>query len=226
MKFAKYIYLRFNREDKLIDSLLISVMVGLVLLITRIIYNHQLTLVFLVWNLILAFIPLFISRAARSIGVFQKPGPILIPAFFLWLIFFPNAPYILTDFYHLKQADNVPFWFDMIIIALFAWNGLMIGFITLKDMQHIVSRNYSQKAGWICTTTAILLGSFGIYIGRFLRYNSWDIFLVPFSLGSDIFKIFICPLQHKAAYGMTIVLTLFLFTSYYNFSRFTEAHKT
>lgn len=226
MKFAKYIYWQFNREDKLIDSLLISVSVGLVLLITRILYSHQLTLVFLVWNLFLAFVPLFISRAVRSIGIFQKPGLISVPVFFLWLIFFPNAPYILTDFYHLKQTDNVPFWFDMIVIALFAWNGLMIGFITLKDMQHIISRKYSPKAGWIFTTVVILLGSFGIYIGRFLRYNSWDIFLVPYSLGSDLFNILIYPLQHRTAYGMTIILTLFLFTSYYNFSRITEAHKT
>jgi len=156
----------------------------------------------------------------------QKPGLLSLSIVFIWLIFFPNAPYIVTDFFHLQQREGIPLWLDLIILAMFSWNGLIIGFLSLKDMQQIITANYGKRYGWTFSIFVLLLGSFGIYIGRYLRYNSWDVFIAPYSLTGDIIKILLHPAQHKSAFGMTIGFSIFLMTSYYNLSRLSENSQT
>jgi uncharacterized membrane protein len=155
----------------------------------------------------------------------QKPGLWSLSIVFIWLIFFPNAPYIVTDFFHLHQREGIPLWFDLLILAMFAWNGLIIGFLSLKDMHQMIAFNYGKKYGWVFTILVLLLSSFGIYIGRYLRYNSWDVFIAPYSLSGDIIKILIHPAQYKSAFGMTIGFSIFLMTSYFNFSMLSDSNK-
>ncbi|HJX70917.1 MAG TPA: DUF1361 domain-containing protein [Bacteroidales bacterium] len=226
MRIFYSIFQYFNRQDKLLTSLLVSIGAAVCLLAARIVYSQQFTFITLIWNLFLAYIPFFLSRTMKNNYQLQKPGLLSLSIAFTWLIFFPNAPYILTDFFHLQEREGVPLWFDLIIIALFAWNGLIIGFLSLKDMQQMIAIKYGEKYGWTFTLLVILLGSFGIYIGRYLRYNSWDVFLAPYSLTTDILKIFLHPLHHKGAFGMTIGMAIFLMTSYYNFSRFYRISET
>jgi uncharacterized membrane protein len=222
MRVLNYIFQRINLHDKLLNSLLVSIGAAICILLARVIYSRQFTFLFLIWNLFLAYIPFFLSRTLKNNNRLQKPGLLSLSIAFTWLIFFPNAPYIITDFFHLYQREGVPLWLDLIIIALFAWNGLIIGFLSLKDMQQMITVKYGKKYGWGITLFVILLGSFGIYVGRYLRYNSWDVFIAPYSLTGDILKIFLHPYQYKSAFGMTFGLAIFLMTSYYNFSRFSE----
>ncbi len=222
MRTVNCVFQKICQQDKLLSSLFISIVAAICLLMARVIYSRQFTFLFLIWNLFLATIPFFLSRTMKNNLRLQKPGLLSLSIAFTWLIFFPNAPYILTDFFHLYQRDGVPLWLDLVIISLFAWNGLIIGFLSLKDMQQMIAARYGKKFGWIFTLLVLLLGSFGIYIGRYLRYNSWDVLIAPHSLTGDILQIILHPYRYKDAFGMTIGLAVFLTTSYFNFSRLSE----
>lgn len=164
---------------------------------------------FLIWNLILAYIPFCITITIKRV----KPKNISFVLFFiLWLLFLPNAPYIITDIFHLKKQTNIPIWFDLLLILSFALNGLLLFFLTVYDMhKHLLTR-ISHKSTSFITLVTLLLSGFGIYLGRFLRWNSWDIISNPKLLLLDITDRFIDPLSHPTTWGVTFGYgILFLF---------------
>jgi len=176
---------------------------------------------YLVWNLFLAAIPFAISSILRN---HAKRLSALILAFgaALWLLFFPNAPYILTDFFHLSNNQAVPGWYDLMVILSFAWNGLVLGFVSLQDMQVKIAKRWGSLFAWGFAFVSLGLGSFGIYIGRYLRWNSWDIVTNPFSLVYDIIPRVLDPLAHPGTWGMTVVFTVFLTLCYLTLVRFSR----
>src|ERR687887_630785 len=154
-----------------------SIVVGLVAF--RVAYTHTADNANLVWNLFLAWIPvgfalLLYDRHVRRAGLATVAGLGL-----LWLLFFPNAPYIVTDFKYLAGSTGREFWFDGALIGTAATTGLLLGFVSLYLLQAIVRRGVGARCGWLFVFAALGLGSFGIYLGRVLRWNSWDIFAPP-----------------------------------------------
>ena len=133
---------------------------------------------FLIWNLFLAWIPFIIAYFTYTATLSRKQIYIVVPlAAFFWLIFFPNAPYILTDFQHLAGTwRDVPVWYDVMLLIWFAITGLMLGMVSLFLMQEVIRREFGRWVGWGFVTIVSLLTSMGVYVGRFLRWNSWDIF--------------------------------------------------
>jgi uncharacterized membrane protein len=133
---------------------------------------------FLVWNLFLAWIPFAIAYITYIASVRRRwLYLIVLASAFLWLIFFPNAPYILTDLQHLSKAGaDAPVWYDVILLAWFAFTGLFLGMVSLFLMQEIVRREFGRWFGWGFVLAVSGLTSIGVYMGRFLRWNSWDIF--------------------------------------------------
>ena len=132
---------------------------------------------FLIWNLFLAWIP-FVIAYVIYVTTIQRRWLYLIVSVsaFLWLIFFPNAPYILTDFQHLSNAGgDIPVWYDVILLIWFAFTGLFLGMVSLFLMQEIVRREFGHWVGWGFVLVVAGLTSIGVYMGRFLRWNSWDI---------------------------------------------------
>ncbi len=132
---------------------------------------------FLVWNLFLAWVPLVFAVAAyvrARHGVDTLVAALLLP----WLLFFPNAPYLLTDFIHLAEGP-APLWYDALMLSAFAWTGLLLGFASLYLVQMILRRAVGSAVAWLCVFGALALSSLGVYIGRFVRLNSWDVFLHP-----------------------------------------------
>lgn len=137
---------------------------------------------FLIWNLFLAWIPFIISYFTYIVRLNRKQIYFAIPvAALLWLIFFPNAPYILTDFQHLARIQwrDLPVWYDVMMLIWFAFTGLLLGIVSLFLMQEIVRREFGRWIGWGFVAAVAGLTSVGIYAGRFLRFNSWDIFSNP-----------------------------------------------
>ena len=134
-----------------------------------------------------------------------------------WLLFFPNAPYILTDLFHLQRNLDMPIWFDLILILSFAWTGLLFGFLSLWDLEKILSTRF--KLVYVRSISILMLfaGSFGIYLGRYLRWNSWDILTEPLNIIYDISDRFINPWQHPRTWGMTIAMFFFLSMMYWSF---------
>jgi uncharacterized membrane protein len=133
---------------------------------------------FLIWNLFLAWIPFLISYVTYAAILNRRQVLILVPiAAFFWLIFFPNAPYILTDFQHLAgNWRDVPVWYDVMLLIWFSFTGLMLGMTSLFMMQEIIRRQFGRWTGWGFVAMVTVLSSSGVYAGRFLRWNSWDIF--------------------------------------------------
>lgn len=137
---------------------------------------------FLVWNLFLAWLPLGMSYLASSSATKRRFIALTLPiAALLWLLFFPNAPYILTDLFHLRHPrENIPIWFDTLLINWFAWTGVLLGVFSLFIMHDIVRKAFGRITGWLFVLVVGTLCGVGIYIGRFLRWNSWDVLFHPF----------------------------------------------
>jgi uncharacterized membrane protein len=135
----------------------------------------------LVFNLGLAWIP-FGAAVLAYLASHKRITFYLIMPFctLVWLIFFPNAPYLLTDFQHLAFTNgSAPLWFDVILMIWFAWTGLLLGIASLYLMQEIVTKTFTPLVGWVFAISATILSSFGVYLGRFLRWNSWDLLYDP-----------------------------------------------
>jgi uncharacterized membrane protein len=142
---------------------------------------------FLVWNLVLAWLPLALALAAKSAaGRWPDRRGWVIACSLAWLCFFPNAPYIVTDLVHLAWRRPPVFWVDLTLILSFALTGLFLGFLSLYVMQSLVARRFGWVVGWIFVTGSAVLAGLGMYIGRFLRWNSWDALLNPVDLARDL----------------------------------------
>ena len=186
--------------------------VSLVLL--RVQYTSKATFIFLLWNIFLAIIPYFISSILVLSFDKKINTPIFVLGFVAWLCFFPNAPYILTDLFHLRPRAGVPFWYDLALILSFAWNGLMLGYASLLDIQMLITRHYNSWLAWAISFGSLILGGFGIYLGRYLRWNTWDVLISPQDLMADITDRVINPFAHPQTFGVTIIFSTFLIIGY------------
>lgn len=183
----------------------------------RFFYTDTKVFLFLNWNLFLAFVPWAIATLVVLSKRLRSSKIMLVVLISVWLLFFPNAPYILTDLFHLRLNSSMPVWFDLTLILSFAWTGLLFGFLSLWDIESVL-RKY-LKNGWVTAISVFLLflGSFGIYIGRYLRWNSWDIMTSPFQLMYDIGDRLVNPFSHPRTWGMTLFMGLFLNILYFSF---------
>lgn len=207
---------KYNRSGETFFLGLMSI-VCFCLSVFRFIYTDTKVFLFLNWNLFLAFIPWLLSSTLILYHGLQKSKVGLTLLVFAWLLFFPNAPYILTDLFHLQMQSTMPIWFDLLLILSFAWVGLLFGFMSLWDIEKILSTRINKKIIPIISAVLLFLGSFGIYIGRYLRWNSWDIISEPFALLYDIGNNIINPFQHLRTWGMTFLMFLFLYMIYWSF---------
>ncbi len=169
---------------------------------------------FLVWNLFLAWIPYWISLSIEKVSRLTGSRLIIGGILISWLLFFPNAPYIVTDLLHLKSRSPIPKWYDLMVLVSFAWTGLMLGFLSLYEIQLFLRKRISAVLSWSLTISAIILCAFGIYLGRFLRWNSWDAITNPTSLLQDITTSLSSPMAYSNTFNITIVFSGFLFLAY------------
>ena len=184
----------------------------------RYVYSDTKNFLFLNWNLFLAFIPWALTSIAILKPALCKSKITIFILLGSWLLFFPNAPYILTDLFHLRLKNlSMPIWFDLVLILSFAWTGLMFGFLSLWDIETILSKSIKHSYMTLISILLLFVGSFGIYIGRYLRWNSWDIITDPFKLIYDIGDRVVNPFGHARTWGMTITMGIFLSIVYLSF---------
>jgi uncharacterized membrane protein len=196
--------------------LMISCCFSILLVFARLIATGYATYLSLIWNLFLAFVPWLISeRLARNVQIIENKWKRTL-VLFIWLLFIPNTFYIITDIFHLDQFDAAPKWFDLLLLFSFAWNGLLFGILSIRRVEMILTIVSKRGFSLLFVGIVMWLNAFGIYVGRYLRYNSWDIILQPFSLFQEIFQVLFHPLQHKMQWGMistwAIFMTLFYIT--------------
>lgn len=175
---------------------------------------------FLVWNLFLAFVPWCISSL---LVMYKTKSRILLTVLIVaWLLLYPNSPYILTDLFHLHKGRVMPMWFDLVLILSFAWTGLMYGFSSLRDIESLLSTYVKRWYVVVLSVVFMFISAFGIYIGRYLRWNSWDIITNPALLMYDIGDRFLHPFQHSRTWGVTIMMGLLLNMMYFSFKYFKQ----
>ncbi len=180
----------------------------------RILHTGRLTFLSMIWNLFLAYLPYAISTWVTA----RQPRPaVRIIALLLWLLFIPNSFYILTDLYHLADGHRntqVPEWFDLSLILSFAWNGLLLGVLSIRHIEKLLIAGASVFWEWLFLYPVMWLNALGVYVGRYLRYNSWDIFINPFQLLADISGMIIHPLRHHYAWDMIFCFSILLTLMY------------
>lgn len=176
----------------------------------RVFFTKTDMFLFLNWNLFLAFIPWALSTIflLKPNIHYRKWYVSLI--FITWLLFFPNAPYILTDLFHLYDDNSVPLWYDLIMILAYAWTGLMFGFVSLFNIETFLRKYISRHIVHFISVFLLFLGGFGIYIGRYLRWNSWDVIQEPFALLYNVTADMSNPFSHPRAYAMTLLMGILL----------------
>jgi uncharacterized membrane protein len=186
------------------------------LVVVRIIYSDTGGYTNLVWNLFLAWIPFVLAYGAYMLSWRKPLMYVVIPVFaFLWLIFFPNAPYILTDLQHLGQYSysvGAPLWYDVVLLIWFSWTGMLLGIVSLNLMQEIIKREIGRLAGWIFVFVVAGTTGIGLYLGRFVRLNSWDLLQKPGKIASSIPQWLDDPSARSV--GFILLYTLFFIFVY------------
>ena len=221
-KIKNFIYR--NRYSLAVFILLnVACIACILLVLARVTYTDSLRHSGLIWNLFLAWIPFILAYFAHAISWRRGWLLYIIIVFtaFLWLIFFPNAPYMLTDLQDLARAGGVgaPLWYDVIIVGWCSWTGMLLGVISLYLMQDIIFRTVGRWAGWIFVFLISAASSFGMYVGRFVRLNSWDILQRPGETAMEILGLVIDPSMRLAAFIILYtVFFLFIFVLLYSFS--------
>lgn len=172
----------------------------------------------LVWNLFLAWIPYVFSVGAAALHrLLPKVGILLVVPGIIWLVFFPNAPYIVTDFLHLEQRPNVPLLYDILLLASFAWTGLFLAIASLRTMQVLVKIYLGNIMSWFFVAVALGLSGLGIYLGRFERWNTWDLLFHFETILKETAKRMLNPMENLRFFGFTVLFTAFLLVCYLTF---------
>lgn len=205
----------FINRFKTFALLSISMAFCIVLLMIRMKLTHSFFYLFLVWNLFLAAIPFAITTYLVSLPKLNKF--VLLVWFSVWLLFLPNAPYIVTDLIHLQLSSPPIIWLDILIVSAFASNGLLLFYLSILDMKQVLKPVLKDRLLNYGIIFILFLSSFGVYLGRFLRYNSWEILSHPEYLITDILNMFAQPYANKHAWLFTLLFGSFLTVGYWMF---------
>lgn len=203
---------------KIPKSILYLLGLAIFLNILRIVLFGNTSFIYILWNIFLAFVPFFIT----SILILNTKKesivkPFFIISFILWLLFLPNAPYVVTDFIHLGRIHSVPIMYDMFLLFASAWVALLMGLASILHMEKIFLLKFSKKVTNIIILIIIFFTGFGVYLGRFLRFNSWDFFISHNSLVSSVWKIFTESNGYANVFGYTLLFFIFIYISYLAF---------
>jgi uncharacterized membrane protein len=210
---------RLRDNNRLYETifLLLSSLFCLLISVFRCIYTGDRLFIFLNWNLFLAFLPWALTSISIVFPKIRNSKIKIALLLISWRLFFPNAPYILTDLIHLRISSRMPIWYDLLLILSFAWTGLLFGFLSLWDIEQILGNFLKPLYTTVISTVLLFIGAFGIYIGRYLRWNSWDVIAEPIGLFYDIGDRFFNPFKYPGSWGMTLFMGLFLNMLYWSF---------
>ncbi len=169
---------------------------------------------FLVWNLELAWIPFVVALVFYDSWRRRRPRWLLVALAALWLLFLPNAPYVVTDLVHLGRIPGAPLWYDGAMIAAFAGTGLLLGLGSVFLVHAVALRTFGARLGWAILVPVLALCSAGVVLGRFARLNSWDALIRPDRLGHFVAAHAADPLASRRALAATVGYAVFLVLAY------------
>jgi uncharacterized membrane protein len=199
-----------RRRALAVGALVLASGFGAALVAFRIAYSGSSDYRNLVWNLVLAWVPFALALAIYDRHRRGVPARRLAVPALVWLLFLPNAPYLVTDFVHLRDETSMPVWFDVALLASFAWIGLLLGFVSVYLVQGVVRRHAGAATGWAFVIATFGACGIGVYLGRYLRLNTWDLVVRPLGVLGDVGA----RLDSPQLVGMSLVTAAFLTVAY------------
>jgi uncharacterized membrane protein len=175
------------------------------LIIARVVYSGTLRYVTMAWNIFLAWIPYILSQYFMDYRTKEKWKQLFL--FATWLVFFPNALYIVTDLVHLQDDTNVPWWYDTMLVFCSSFLGIMLAFVSLSKTEVYLGTFFRRRTVAALVAGILFVASFGVYLGRFHRWNSWDVLNNPIALGLEIFSKIMNPFDNYKAWAITLLFT-------------------
>jgi uncharacterized membrane protein len=177
--------------------------------------NHDGAFGYLPWNLLLAWVALFVALWLEHIlhrSLWSSWYALFVTA--LWLAFLPNTFYMISDFVHIQETTRVDLLYDVVMFSSFIFNGVILGFLSLAVVHWQLTKRVTSKVSAAIIGLVILLCSFAIYIGRDLRWSTWDIVTNPSSLLVDVSDRVLNPREHPQAFTTTISFFVLLTSVY------------
>ena len=203
--------IRITSFEKMLAAFLVFF---LVLLYSRIGYTGRCMYAFLLWNIFLGWLPYWFSK--KALAMRNITGWVFASS---WLLFFPNSLYIITDLIHLESKRDMPIWFDALLVITAAILGILFAFASLYKMEKFFEYRQHKKLTKIAMVGIFFISSFGVYLGRFLRWNSWDVFTNPISLGKEIGFLVLRPIHHYKSWVITVLFTCFFSLLYFTLKK-------
>lgn len=202
-------------RNKFVFSLVGLGAVSAGLLIGRFWATDSMRYVFLLWNIVLAAVsPLlawWLVVRVRAYG-WVKWQQIVLTV--LWVLFLPNSFYLITDLVHLRPNYEASVVYDTILLQSFVLAGLAYGYTSIVLVQTELYKRLSKRTVWAVVSLLFLLSSYAIYLGRFSRFNSWDVIISPAGLIFDVSDSIINPAEHKDTFLVTAVFFVVLLATY------------
>lgn len=205
-----------DRRIAIVASLVLLSLFVLGMLVGRVLYTRTLDNTSIAWNLVLAWVP-FVVALVVYVRASSASVASLVGLSCVWLLFFPNAPYVVTDLKHIGRGGGIPILYDVLLLSAAAWTGLLLGLTSLFLMHGIARRFLGVVNAWAVVVVVLVLSSFGVYLGRVQRWNSWDVFTRPEALLRDATQGL-----HARPLALTVLFTSFLLVTYlvlYSFAR-------
>lgn len=195
---------------------LLAVLCVLETAITFVFYGRLLLHLAMLWNIFLAVLPLLLALGIRYREEARKrlPGTLALGA--VWLVFYPNGPYIITDFIHLNRArfftetfrflPDVDAWLGLLHLTVGIIAGCVAGQLSMYLVHGAVACRLGRAAGWCFVGIVSALSGFAICLGRFMRFNTWDLVARPHILAQRVWESL--GAETFALYAIFAVMTL------------------
>ncbi|MBC8755999.1 DUF1361 domain-containing protein [Kordia sp. YSTF-M3] len=210
---------------KVYQFLLLNGLFCIALLLLRVYVTGSLFYGFLVWNLFLATLPFLISSSlSKTVWLKKQTFPLLL-ILGIWLLFLPNAPYLITDLMHLRHSLSSLPWLDPFMLFAFAWNGLVLGLLSMHQVYLILTEKWNRTIAKRILFITVFLCGFGIYLGRFQRWNSWELFSDPIILLKDCVDSISNPMYRTRTLGITLSFGFFLWILFLTVENFLPTKK-
>jgi uncharacterized membrane protein len=213
----------YFEQSELERTLILSCLFSIGLVFFRGLYADNWRYISLIWNLFLAFVPYWISSTASKRKDWMQSNVKFFVVFICWLLFLPNSFYIITDLFHLRHHVSIPLWYDLALIFSTAWNGLLMGVLSVRQMEKIVEKKWNIETGVWFLYPIMLLNAFGIYLGRYSRFNSWDVVTNPSNLIDEIMYMLVHPIRNRLDWGMIFCYAVLMTLIYVTVKKISKA---
>jgi uncharacterized membrane protein len=210
--------LKYYRYKRIVYALIITNAASVLLFLLRLIGSDSFRYWFMLWNLALAWTAPFIAwllieRLKRASWRHWSNIALTV----LWIGFLPNSFYMVSDLIHVRPTGEVSIIFDAVLFSSFIFNGFVAGYIGSYFVHRELIRRRGEMKAYAMIIGVFALASYAIYLGRVLRWNTWDAIFHPAGLIFDVSDNILNPLAHPQAFVVTLSFTL-LITVFYLFA--------